>query len=236
VRVDGEVVLEPGRRVDPDRARITVHGRALPASRDLVWYALHKPAGVLTTMSDPGGRPTVSRFLPRGGPRLFPVGRLDGDTSGLLLVTNDGTLGHRLMHPRYQVEKTYVLRLAEPATPRQLVQLASGVEFAPGERSRPAEVEVRSPEEGKPVIALTIAEGRNRQVRRMCDAIGLPLVALRRERLGPIHLGDQAEGTLRRLTREEIASLRAACATAPVSHSPGRVTARKRATKRARTK
>lgn len=218
------MVREPGRRVDPERERVTVGGHALPEARDLVWYALHKPVGVLTTLSDPAGRTTVGHYLPRGGPRLFPVGRLDGDTSGLLLFTNDGALAHRLMHPRYQVAKTYVLRLAEPPTPRQLTQLAAGVEFSPGERSRPAEVEVREPEGGQTVIALTIAEGRNRQVRRMCEAVGLPLVALRRERLGPIRLADQREGTLRALTREEIAALRRACAAPPAAPVRGRVT------------
>jgi pseudouridine synthase len=224
VRVDGEVVQELGRRVDPDRERVTVAGKPLPEARDLVWYALHKPAGVLTTLSDPGGRPTVRQFLPAQGPRLFPVGRLDGDTSGLLLFTNDGALAHRVMHPRYRIEKTYVLTLADAPGVRALTQLATGVEFVPGEVSAPAEVEIRERRGSETIVALTIAEGRNRQVRRMAEAVGLTLVALHRERVGPISLGDQREGTLRRLTRDEVEALRARAAASPAATSRGRVT------------
>lgn len=223
VRVDGEVVREPGTQVDPARQRVTVSGHALAGERPDAYYALHKPVGVLTTMLDPGGRPTVKSYLPEGGPRLFPVGRLDGDTSGLLLLTSDGDLAHRLMHPRYEIPKTYHLTLAEPPSARALAQLGMGVEFAPGEKSRPARVEVIA----RRRVALTIAEGRNRQVRRMCAALGLDLVALERVSVGPITLGDLPAGALRPLTREEVRALRNAVAGGPAARParPGRVTA-----------
>ena len=229
VAVDGEVVREPGTRVDPELQKVTVGGQALPGLGPRLYYALHKPVGVLTTLSDPGGRRTVREFLPARGPRVFPVGRLDGDTSGLLLVTSDGALAHRLMHPRYEIPKTYRLSLARPPTPRQLAQLGMGVEFAPGEVSRPAQVEVAERLGEVTVVALTLCEGRNRQVRRMCEAVGVELLALQRVRVGPIELGDQPAGTLRRLAREEVAALRLAVAgTPPPPPAPGRVTPGKR--------
>jgi len=223
VRVDGQVVREPGTQVDPWRQEVTVRGRALPAERADAYFALHKPVNVLTTMHDPDGRPTVAAYLPRGGPRLFPVGRLDGDTSGLLLVTSDGDLAHRLMHPRYEIPKTYHLSLSQAPAPRALAQLGMGVEFAPGETSRPARVEVL----GRSLVALTIAEGRNRQVRRMCAALGLDLVALARVRVGPIELGDLPVGAVRPLTADEVRGLRNAVSEAAAARQarPGRVTA-----------
>lgn len=225
VKVDGEVVQEPGARVDPELQKVTVGGRPLPELEPRVYYALHKPVGVLTTLSDPAGRRTVREFLPARGPRVFPVGRLDGDTSGLLLVTSDGALAHRLMHPRYEIPKTYWLSLACPPTPRQLAQLGLGVEFAPGETSRSAQVEVVKRMGEGTVVSLTLCEGRNRQVRRMCEAVGVELLALERVRVGPVELGDQPAGTLRRLTREEVAALRRAVAgPPPPPPSRGRVT------------
>jgi 23S rRNA pseudouridine2605 synthase len=208
VTVDGEVVREPGRRVDPATQTVAVRGRKVSRPAPHVYYALHKPTGVLSTMKDPAGRPTVGRFLPPKGPRLFPVGRLDGDTSGLLLFTNDGWLAHRLMHPRYEVPKTYHVTLALPPSPRALEQLAGGVEFTAGEVSRPAQVEVVRSMGEVTVIALTLSEGRNRQVRRMCEALGLEILALSRVRVGPVELGNLPSGRLRRLRREEISALR----------------------------
>ena len=118
MRIDGEKVVEPGTQVDPEQQRVTVGGRELPGAAPLVYKMLNKPVNVLTTMSDPGGRPTIRQYLPKRGPRLYPVGRLDGDTSGLLILTNDGWLTHRLMHPKYEVPKTYHLTLADPAVGR----------------------------------------------------------------------------------------------------------------------
>lgn len=227
VRVDGEVVHEPGVRVDPTRQSVAVSGKPLPRAEQSVYYALHKPLGVLTTLSDPGGRPTVRAYLPADR-RVFPVGRLDVDTSGLLLATTDGELAHRLMHPRYQIPKTYHLTLADPPKPRVLTRLALGVEFAPGETSRPARVEVVKRMGEVTVVALTISEGRNRQVRRMCEALGLELLRLHRVRVGPIEIGSLAPGALRPLTREEVTALRRAVSDPAPTAGKGRVTPRKR--------
>jgi len=131
VRVNGQIVREPGTMVEPERDRIEVAGRALPPPATHRYYALNKPVGVISTLSDPEGRRTVREFLPPGS-RLFPVGRLDADTSGLLLLTNDGELAHRLMHPRYGVEKVYRAWLDRSPTESQLARLRDGVEFEPG--------------------------------------------------------------------------------------------------------
>src|SRR5205085_2346326 len=137
VRVNGQVIREPGTQIEPERDRVDVNGRRLAAAPELRYYALNKPVGVITTLDDPEGRRTLREFLPPG-PRMFPVGRLDADTSGLLVLTNDGELAHRLMHPRYGVEKVYRVWLDRPATEAQLARLRGGVEFEPGITSAPA--------------------------------------------------------------------------------------------------
>ncbi|HEV2106041.1 MAG TPA: pseudouridine synthase, partial [Candidatus Eisenbacteria bacterium] len=139
VRVNGEVVTEPGVRVEEQRDRVTVDGKPLAGASRPVYYALNKPVGVITTLDDPEGRPTVRELLPRGA-RVFPVGRLDADTSGLLLLTNDGELAHRLMHPRYGVDKTYRVRLGREPHPAQLERLRHGVRFDADLVSAPARV------------------------------------------------------------------------------------------------
>ena len=215
VRVDGEVVTELGTRVDPLTQRITVSGRPLPDATGFAYYAFHKPLAVVTTLSDPRGRRTVRDFLPPTGPRLFPVGRLDFDTSGLLLLTNDGALAHRLTHPRYHVPKTYRLLLASRPSRAALEQLRRGFEYAPGERSRSAEVgAVRTGKAGT-TLELTIREGRHRQIRRMCEALELDLQTLTRLRFGPVALGPLAPGRRRPLTKPEVAALRRAVQTPP---------------------
>src|SRR5262245_37003019 len=138
VRVNGTVVREPGVRVEPDRDRVEVHGRPLPGRSLPRYLMVHKPVGVITTLDDPAGRPTVRGLLPPG-PRLFPVGRLDAETSGLLVVTNDGDLAHHLMHPRYGVRKVYRVRTDRPPDPEQLRRLRSGVEFERRVTSAPCE-------------------------------------------------------------------------------------------------
>ena len=142
VRVNDEVVIAPGARVVEGRDRITVNGQPLPERARFRYLALHKPVGVISTMSDPEGRRTVRDLLPPGG-RLFPVGRLDADTSGLLVVTNDGALAHHLMHPRYGLTKFYRVLLEREPDDQQLARLAAGVEFEPGIRSAPARVRRR---------------------------------------------------------------------------------------------
>ena len=168
---------------------------------------LHKPVGVLTTLDDPEGRHTVREFLPPG-PRLFPVGRLDADTSGLLLLTNDGELAHKLMHPRYGVAKVYRVRLAGPPAADQVRRLRAGVAIEPGVVTAPAEVRVRNARPGRSEIEIVLHEGRYRQVRRMCEAVGLTVTALHRAAYGPLRLGPLARGQVRALTAFEVARLR----------------------------
>lgn len=207
VSVDGDVVTDPARDVTGDE-RIDVDGErvgAAPAVR--VVYALHKPPGVVSTASDTHGRPTVVDLVRTPGDRrLYPVGRLDVDSTGLILLTDDGDLAHRLTHPRYGVEKTYVAQVGgKRVTDGALRRLRSGIELDDGPTA-PADVRRLAAHE----LELTIREGRNRQVRRMCEAAGYPVRSLQRIRFGPLSLGRLPEGKSRRLLPAEIEALRSA--------------------------
>jgi 23S rRNA pseudouridine2605 synthase len=205
VRVDGELVRDPARDVD-DRNRVEVAGRLLAGPEQRVVYAVHKPVGVLSTVRDTHGRPTVVELIAGEERRLYPVGRLDADSSGLILLTNDGALADRLTHPRYRVPKTYRVRIARgPVGERALRALREGVPLEDGVTA-PARVRRL----GSGLLELTIQEGRNRQVRRMCEAVGHPVLALERVLLGPMRLGELEPGAYRRLTESEVAKLRAA--------------------------
>jgi 23S rRNA pseudouridine2605 synthase len=210
VAVDGEIVTSPGLPVDPAASVVTLRGEPLGAAPGTIHLLFHKPLGVLVTWRDPQGRPTVKDYVPAGMPRLFAVGRLDFDTSGLLVLTNDGELAHRLAHPRYEVPKRYRITLEGAPTPAQLQALEAGVDLGDGERSSPAKARVLERARDHSVIELVIAEGKKRQVRRMCKAVGLWLTALARVAFGPLVLGDLAPGKTRPLTRAELAALRAA--------------------------
>jgi 23S rRNA pseudouridine2605 synthase len=206
VRVDGEVVLDPARDVD-ERSRVEVDGRALAGPESTVVYALHKPLGVLSAARDARGRPTVVQMIPEQR-RLYPVGRLDADSSGLILLTNDGALADRLTHPRHEVPKTYRVRLdGAPVSERAIAALRAGIELEDGPT---APAQVRRVGQRGDRLELTIREGRNRQVRRMCDAVGHPVLELRRVALGPLRLGVLAPGEHRRLSAREVRELRAA--------------------------
>ncbi|MBI5169956.1 MAG: pseudouridine synthase [Candidatus Eisenbacteria bacterium] len=222
VRVNGRVVTEPGTTVEEQRDRVEVNGRPLPGKQKLMYWVLNKPVGVITTLDDPHGRPTIASFLPRGA-RLFPVGRLDADTSGLLLLTNDGELAHKLMHPRYGVQKFYRVRLDREPTKGQLAKLERGVEFEPGVTSAPARARRIDPGFDAIMIEVVIHEGRFRQVRRMCEAVGMRVTGLHRTGYGPIRLGPLSRGMFRELSEEEVARLQRACAR-PVRRdgAPGR--------------
>ncbi|HUB36857.1 MAG TPA: pseudouridine synthase [Solirubrobacteraceae bacterium] len=203
VTIDGQVVTDPARDVGPADC-VALDGRALAGEAERAVYALHKPVGVLSTARDTHGRPTVVELVPSGGLRLYPVGRLDADTSGLILLTNDGELANRLTHPRYEVPKTYRARIARgPVGARALRALREGVELEDGPTA-PARVRRLGAEE----IELTIHEGRNRQVRRMCAAVGHPVRTLQRVAFGPLRLGDLAPGAHRRLSAAEVERLR----------------------------
>jgi len=205
VRVDGDIAVL-GRRVDPETALIEVDGAPVGVRPDLVHYVLNKPAGVVTTANDPQGRPTVVGLVP-DEPRVFPVGRLDADTEGLLLLTNDGELAHRLTHPSYGVEKEYVAEVEGLPTRAVLRHLREGVELDDGPTA-PARATLIDPS----VVRLTIHEGRNRQVRRMCEAVGHSVVRLVRTRIGPLADRSLAPGTWRELTGDEVRSLQRAVA------------------------
>lgn len=211
VEVDGEVVTRLGTKVDPTRAVIRVQGRRLPPVSAHVYLVLNKPRGVVSTMSDPEGRRCLGDVVADRPERLFHVGRLDTDTSGLLLLTNDGDFAQRMAHPSYEVDKTYVAEVEGEVFPRTLKQLREGVELEDGP------VQVTSIKvvagghgrnhPGRTVVELVIHEGRNRIVRRLLDHVGHPVLRLTRTRIGPIELGRLGAGELRELTLDELGQL-----------------------------
>jgi 23S rRNA pseudouridine2605 synthase len=208
VQVDGEVVKDPARDVTGQEA-IRVDGHPLtspaPGTARQVW-AVHKPAGVVSTAKDPQGRPVVVDMVRAPGRRLYPVGRLDADTTGLLLLTDDGDLAHGLTHPRFEVPKTYRAEVAGGrVAERALRALREGVELEDGPT---APAKVRQVAAG--VLEITIHEGRKRQVKRMCAHVGHPVVSLQRIAFGPLQLGDLPAGAVRRLVPAEVERLRAA--------------------------
>jgi 23S rRNA pseudouridine2605 synthase len=204
VTIDGETVRDPARDVTPEDV-ILLDGRPVSTVHERVVYALNKPAGVVSTARDPQGRPTVVTLVPQTE-RLYPVGRLDIDTTGLILLTNQGELAHRLTHPRFEVEKTYRATVrGPPVRDAELRTLSDGVELEDG-RTAPARVRRISAD----TIEITIHEGRKRQVKRMCEAVGHPVKRLERVRLGPLELGDLPRGRWRRLTDGEVDALMAA--------------------------
>lgn len=208
VQVNGVTVRELGTKVDPGRDEIVVDGR--PIRREsLVYLLLHKPRGVITSLHDPQGRPVVTDLLTGVTQRVFPVGRLDYDTSGLLLLTNDGALANRIAHPSYEIDKVYRAWVKGVPTPAQVRQLARGVLLSDG-WTAPAKARLLKTTPGgeRSLLELTIHEGRNQQVRRMCAAIGHPVEALKRVRLGFLTLEGLASGQYRYLTTEELARLR----------------------------
>ena len=200
VSVGGEVVKDPARNVG-EGDDVRVNGSPVGAEAREVW-AVNKPAGVVSTAREPGSRPAVVELV-RTDARLYPVGRLDADSTGLLLLTNDGELANRLTHPRYEVPKTYRARLREPIADRDLERLRKGVELEDGPTGS-----AKVKRLGKREIEITLREGRNRQVRRMLEAVGNRVTSLRRVSFGPLKLGDLPEGKARRLSGREVAQLR----------------------------
>jgi 23S rRNA pseudouridine2605 synthase len=210
VSVNGAVVTELGSKVDPHLDEVSVDGRVVRLADGPSYFALNKPAGYVTTMKDPHGRPTVADLFPDGAPAgLFPVGRLDQDTEGLLLLTTDGDLAHVLMHPRHHVEKEYLATVDGVPDEPDLRALRSGIALDDG-MTAPAGAEVVGREGSGAVVRLTIREGRKRQVRRMLSALGHPVVRLRRVSFGPVELGSLPAGAVRALTDSEVDGLRAA--------------------------
>jgi 23S rRNA pseudouridine2605 synthase len=205
VSVGGETVLDPARDVDAS-SDVRVDGRAVEGAEERAVYVVNKPAGVLSTASDPRGRPTIVGLIGDERRRLYPVGRLDADSTGLILLTNDGELANRLTHPRFHVAKTYRVRVqGGPVGADALRGLREGVELEDG-RTGPAQVRRL----GRDALEITIHEGRNRQVRRMCEAVGHRVLALERVAFGPLRLDGLSQGGYRRLSEAEVQRLRGA--------------------------
>ena len=201
-----------GDRVDTTVDTVTVNGVTLNLDPSVKYYALHKPVGVVTTMSDPQGRPDLRGLLPAEGPRVFPVGRLDRDSEGLLLLTNDGELANRLLHPRFAVEKEYLAEVDGAPTDRQINRVRSGVDLEDGP-ARAVAARVVAAAGGRGAVRVVMAEGRKREVRRLLAAVGLPVTRLVRLRVGPVLLGGLAPGALRELEPDEVRALSEAAAT-----------------------
>lgn len=208
VAVDGKVITELGSKYDASKCKIEVDGKAIAAGEEKMYYIFNKPKGVVTTMKDEHGRKCIADFTQDLPVRVYPVGRLDFNTEGLLLLTNDGELAQALMHPSREVGKTYVARVEGVVPKEKLELLAKGVRLEDG-MTAPAKVKLRSCDLAKKqtIFELTIHEGRNRQVRRMCDAIGHPVLELQRIQEGPLCLNNLGKGKLRELTVNELVAI-----------------------------
>ena len=207
VSVNGRIVAELGAKVDPDRDEIAVDGAPIPGGEKKVYILLYKPRGVVSTTDDPQNRPTVTSLLHNVQERIYPVGRLDMDSEGLLLLTNDGDLALKIMHPRYGTKKTYRVLLKTIPTSQQLEQLRKGVQLEEGE-TRPAQVDVDKIQGKKAWVKFVIGEGKKRQVRRMCAAVGLTVLRLKRVALGSLSLKGLKPGSYRRLKPFEVERLK----------------------------
>ncbi|SEH31160.1 pseudouridine synthase [Selenomonas sp. KH1T6] len=206
VEVDGQVIRELGGKYDPELVEIRVDGKIISALEAHVYYLLNKPKGYVSTASDERGRRTVLDLLPEIKERIYPIGRLDMNTEGLLLLTNDGELMNGLLHPRYEVQKTYVARIATGLSEAALRALREGVKLEDG-LTAPARVRVLETAPGRTRVEITIHEGRNRQVRRMFKAVGHEVLALKRTAFAGLSLEGVRRGEHRALTEEEIRSL-----------------------------
>ena len=209
VSVNGEIIRELGAKAVLGRDDIRVNSKAIKAKTEKVVVALFKPRSYVTTLDDPQGRPTVVDLLKSISERVYPVGRLDYDTEGLLLMTNDGELAHRLQHPRYKVPKTYLVKVRGHPPEEALAQLEQGINLEDG-ITAPAELHILEDDKKATWLTLTLREGRNHQVKRMCAAVGCPVLRLRRTKIGPIDLGNLQPGKSRRLKASEVRALRKA--------------------------
>lgn len=206
VMVNGAPVTELGTKADPTRDTITVDGKPVTVEEKRVYVILNKPVGYVTTLKDPEGRPIVTDLLKGLGVRVYPVGRLDYNTEGLLLLTNDGAWANRLAHPRHEVDKEYLVRVRGTVSREQMTRLEQGVELEDG-KTAPARVALSKQSDNNTWLSITIHEGRYRQVRRMCEAVSLSVVRLRRIRYGTLALGELKIGEYRCLSPGEVAAL-----------------------------
>ena len=203
VRVDGKVVTEMGTKVDPETQNIECDGVALVSREEKVYILLNKPTGYLSTVDDPQGRPIVTDLLKNIAERVYPVGRLDLNTEGALLLTNDGELSQKILHPSHEVNKTYVAKVKGVPGRKKLDALSKGIELE-GRKTWPASIKVLKTEAQSTVIQIIIHEGRKRQVRKMFEAIGHPVLALKRTAYGQLELGGLGPGKYRFLTPRDI--------------------------------
>ena len=203
VRVDGRVVREMGTKVDPDAQEIECDGVVLASQEKKVYILLHKPSGYLSTVNDPQGRPIVTDLLKNIQERVYPVGRLDLDTEGALLLTNDGELAQKILHPSHEVNKTYVAKVKGVPGKKKLDALSKGIELE-GRKTWPASIKVLQSKSQSATIKITIHEGRKRQGRKMFEAIGHPVLALKRIAYGQLELGELGPGKYRFLTPGDI--------------------------------
>ena len=207
VSVNGRVTRELGTKADPSKDIIKLDGKPLSSAEEKVYYALNKPVGYVTTMNDPQGRPAVSDLIGSIAVRAYPVGRLDYDSSGILIITNDGELAQALAHPKKEIDKCYRTKVKGLPSAKAIKELSEGVLLDDG-MTAPAKVRIICREKDATLLEIVIHEGRNRQVRRMCKTVGHPVFKLNRTAFGPIKLLDLTPGKLRELTPEELDSLR----------------------------
>lgn len=205
VKVNGRVVTELGTRINPDVDKVTVGGTPVQLDNSRVYLALNKPRGVVSSMADENGRPDLSQFV-AGYDRVFNVGRLDSETTGLIIMTNDGELAHKLAHPKFGVTKTYVARVEGVVTPAIIHKLLSGFELEDG-MIKADKAHVVDVQPGESLVEVVLHSGRNRIVRRMFEFVGHPVVGLVRRQFGPIQLGPLKEGRIRELSKIEVGAL-----------------------------
>ena len=208
VTIDGDVITEPGRKTSPQVHRIAVDGKPIPRPKSFVYFLFHKPRKVVSTLQDPQGRPCLKDFLTKAGirERVFPVGRLDWDAEGLILMTNDGELAQRLQHPRYQVPKTYRVKVSGIPSLDAIARLKSGIKLSEGEVHR-ADVERVKKGEDRAWFLTTVREGEKHQIKKMWETVGHPVLTLKRISLGPLTLGRLAPGQIRPLSTQEVSRL-----------------------------
>ncbi|WP_286956411.1 pseudouridine synthase [Brevibacterium sp. UBA7493] len=206
VEVDGQIVTELGTRIDPETQTVHVDSMRIVTAPDRVYLAFNKPAGVVSTMDDPEGRPSLAEYLRDRPERLFHVGRLDAETEGLLLITNDGELSNRLTHPSYEIPKTYLAQVRGPVAKDVGARLREGIELDDG-IARVDSFKLIDSTPGRALVELVLHEGRNRIVRRLLDAVGNPVDRLVRTHFGPIALAEQRQGKVRDLRPDEIGEL-----------------------------
>jgi 23S rRNA pseudouridine2605 synthase len=207
ITVNGKIAEEMGMRINPATDIVAVDGKVVSLDVELRYIMLHKPRGVVSTLSDEHGRPDLSQYVSEIGERVFNVGRLDADTTGLLVLTNDGEAANRLAHPSFEVDKVYVATVKGEVTPQALALLTKGVDLEDGVSAADRAKIVGEPRNGRSIVELVLHSGKNRIVRRMMEAVGHPVIDLHRRSFGPLHLGGLKPGQWRDLTRLEVSSV-----------------------------